>query len=222
MISDPSFGHAEMTDSGASPFAAAPFARQDETPDEMFYSMPRLVTHIDDDACAALTSYYDGILKDGDRILDLMSSCVSHLPATLKPGRVVGHGMNMTELAANPQLDEFFAQNLNRDPGLSFGDNIYDACLIAVSVQYLVDPVTVFSEIGRILKPSGTVVVSFSNRMFPTKAVAIWRQTDDEKHGDLVAGYLRQTGCFGDVETKDISPRPGLSDPLFIVAARAA
>ena len=60
--------------------ADARFARIDEMPDEMFYGMPRLVTHIDDEACSALAAYYDRILKDDDRILDLMSSCVSHLP----------------------------------------------------------------------------------------------------------------------------------------------
>lgn len=207
---------------GPSGFTGPNFARLDETPDEMFYGMPRLVTHIDEDACAALAAYYGKILKDGDLILDLMSSCVSHLPAALQPARVVGHGMNTTELSANPQLDEFFVQNLNRLPRLSFDNNTYDACLIAVSVQYLVDPVAVFAEIGRILKAGGIVAVSFSNRMFPTKAVAIWRETDDARHGELVADYLRQTGLFGDVKIEDISPRPGQSDPLFAVSALAS
>jgi len=106
-----------MTDSGKHPFSAADFSRIDETSDPFFYRTPRLVTHIDDDACAALTAYYADILKDGDRILDLMSSCVSHLPADLKPELVVGHGMNATELAANPQLDRFFSSGSQYDTG---------------------------------------------------------------------------------------------------------
>lgn len=210
-----------MTGAGAPGFTGPNFTRLDELPDEMFYGMPRLVTHIDDAACAALTAFYGKILKDGDLILDLMSSCVSHLPASLQPGRVVGHGMNTTELSANPQLDEFFVQNLNRTPRLAFDNDTYDACLIAVSVQYLIDPVTVFAEIGRILKAGGIVAVSFSNRMFPTKAVAIWRETDDARHGELVADYLRQAGLFGNVKIENISPRPGQSDPLFVVSAIA-
>jgi SAM-dependent methyltransferase len=202
-------------------FAPEHFARVDETPDEMFYSMPRLVTHIDDAACAALSAYYRTILHDGMYILDLMSSCVSHLPEELKPGRTVGHGMNATELKANPQLDEHFVQNLNRNPALPIEDDIFDACLIAVSVQYLVKPLAVLEEIARVLKPGGIVAISFSNRMFPTKAVAIWRGAGDEGHSALVGDYLRRTGAFRNIESRDISPAPGRSDPLYIVAGIA-
>ena len=37
--------------------------------------------------------------------MDLMSSCVSHLPGEVGYGEVIGHGMNAEELAANPQPD---------------------------------------------------------------------------------------------------------------------
>lgn len=209
-----------MTGPGKHPFSAEDFSRIDETPDPFFYSTPRLVTHIDDDACAALTAYYADILKDGDRILDLMSSCVSHLPADLKPEQVVGHGMNAAELAANPQLDRFFLQDLNTTQVLPLEESAFDACLIAVSVQYLIDPVGVFAEIGRILRPGGKVAVSYSNRMFPTKAVAIWRALDDAGHGRLIADYLDNTALFGGISVSDISPRPGRTDPLYVVTAQ--
>ena len=202
------------------PFQPEHFARQDETPDEMFYAMPRLVTHIDEAACAALAGYYATILRDGDDILDLMSSCVSHLPVGLAPGRVVGHGINRTELEANPALDAHFLQNLNADPALPFGDGSFDACLIAVSVQYLTDPVAVFGEIRRVLRPGGIVAVSFSNRMFPTKAVAIWRALDDRQHGGLIREYLVRAGAWDDIALQDLSPAPGRSDPLYVAAAR--
>lgn len=209
-----------MTDSRRGPFTDADFARVDEMPDELFYSTPRLVTHIDEAACAALSAFYADHLKDGDRILDLMSSCVSHLPTALSPGRVVGHGMNTTELAANPQLDDYFLQNLNKAPELPLEAASFDACLIAVSVQYLVNPVAVFTEIGRILRPGGLVAVSFSNRMFPTKAVSNWRITGDDGHGRLVADYIDSTQRFADATIADISPRPGRTDPLYVVSAR--
>ena len=192
------------TESEEPEFTTEHFARVDQMPDEMFYSMPRLVTHIDEAACAALSAFYQSVLHNGDVILDLMSSCVSHLPASLQPGKVVGQGMNSIELEANPQLDEFFVQNLNKSPALPFDENTYDACLIAVSVQYLVDPVAVFSEISRVLKPDGLLTVSFSNRMFPSKAVAIWRSMDDTGHGQLVAAYLRRSARFSDIEIGDI------------------
>ena len=209
-----------MTGSGKHPLSAADFSRIDEKPDPFFYNTPRLVTHIDDDACAALSAYYADILEDGDRILDLMSSCVSHLPVTLKPGKVVGHGMNAIELAANPELDRFFLQDLNASPALPLEESAFDACLIAVSVQYLIDPVGVFAEIGRILRPGGKVAVSYSNRMFPTKAVAIWRALDDTSHSRLIADYLENTALFSDISVSDISPHPGRTDPLYIVTAQ--
>lgn len=209
-----------MTDRNNAPFTASDFNRVDEKPDELFYSMPRLVTHIDDPACAALSAFYARHLGDGDRILDLMSSCVSHLPPSLTPAEVIGHGMNTTELAANPQLDGYVVQNLNKNPVLPFGDASFDACLMAVSVQYLVDPVTVFAEIGRVLRAGGLIAVSFSNRMFPTKAVAIWRMMGNTGHGRLVADYLSAAENFEDAQIADISPQPGRSDPLFVVTAR--
>lgn len=209
-----------MTDHDDTRFSSADFRRVDEKPDELFYSMPRLVTHIDDAACAALSAFYETHLRDGDRILDLMSSCVSHLPSSLRPAKVVGHGMNMTELAANPQLDDYVVQNLNKEPELPFEEASFDACLIAVSVQYLVNPLAVFDDVARVLRPGGLIAVSFSNRMFPTKAVAIWRATGDAGHGRLVADYLNDTRKFEDTAIDNISPQPGRTDPLFIVTAR--
>ena len=107
-------------------FSPAHFARQDEMPDEMFYSMARLVTHIDEDACQALRDFYRLHMAPGMKVLDMMSSCVSHLPEDAKLGWVTGHGINLQELMANPQLDEYFIQNLNKSPGLSFDDAEFD------------------------------------------------------------------------------------------------
>ena len=80
------------------------FRRMDESPDALFYEVPRLVTHIDDAAIAAVTQLYREHFPAGGAILDLMSSWVSHLPAEIAYRRVVGLGMNAAELAANPRL----------------------------------------------------------------------------------------------------------------------
>ena len=65
------------------------FRRVDESPDALFYEVPRLVTHIDDPAIAAVTQLYREYFPAGGAILDLMSSWVSHLPGgdRLSPGR---------------------------------------------------------------------------------------------------------------------------------------
>ncbi len=126
--------------------------RMDETPDEEFYSVPRLVTHIDEGAIAAVTQLYREHFPAGGAILDLMSSWVSHLPPEVEYGRVVGLGMNEEELRRNPRLDAHVVQNLNRDPRLPFGDGGFDGVGICVSIDYLTDPISVLREVGRVLK----------------------------------------------------------------------
>lgn len=74
------------------PFSPEDFMRQDESDDTIFYDQPRLVYHIDDYAVNALTEYYSENLKDGDDVLDICSSWVSHYPKDFKGGKVVGLG----------------------------------------------------------------------------------------------------------------------------------
>ena len=198
------------------------YRREDETDDEMFYAVPRLVTHIDDEACAALTSYYKKMLVPGTSVLDLMSSCVSHLPTDASYTQVVGVGMNRTELQENPQLTRCVVHNLNRNQELPFEDNSFDACTLAVSIQYLVRPVEVFRDVGRILKPGAPMIVSYSNRLFPTKAVMIWKMLNAADHGRLVAHYFESSGHFDSSEIKNVTNKKGSSDPLYVVVARGA
>jgi len=196
------------------------FAREDEGDDAQFYVLPRLVTHIDEPACAALSEHFRAVLPVGGDILDLMSACVSHLPPEIEYGRVTGHGMNRAELDANPQLNERVTQDLNQNPTLPFADNSFDACVLSVSVQYLTDPIAVIGDVARVLRVGAPFVVSFSNRMFPTKAVAIWRNLGDAQHAKLVAQYFKEAGRFEAPQFNDLSP--GQSDPLFAVTARRA
>ena len=194
------------------------FRRADESDDRQFYVWPRLVHHIDDGARAAVTALYREHLSPGDNVLDLMSSWVSHLPADLELGRVAGLGMNAQELAENPRLTERTVQSLNADPVLPYDDGAFDAALCCVSVQYLTRPVEVFAEVGRVLRPGAPFVVTFSNRCFPTKAVAAWRALDDDGHAALVAEYARQSGAFEPAEVS--AHRPASGDPLIGVVAR--
>ena len=157
---------------------ARAFAKEDAGDDLAFYAPPRLVTHIDEGAVAVLSSFYSELLGPGADVLDLMSSWVSHLPAAPALGEVVGHGMNADELRANPRLSRWFVQNLNADPALPLADASVDVALCCVGVQYLQRPVEVFAEVRRALRPGGRFAVSYSNRCFPTKAVAIWRALD--------------------------------------------
>ena len=195
----------------------AAFAKQDEGSDLDFYAPPRLVTHIDDAAIAALTGFYAGELRAGDRVLDLMSSWVSHLP-DVAFAEVVGHGMNAVELAANPRLDRWCVQDLNADPVLPLADGSLDAVLICVGVQYLQRPVEVLADARRALAPGGRLIASFSNRCFPTKAVAIWCALDMSGQAGLIRMYLEAAG-FGAVETELLADGSA-GDPLVAVVGR--
>lgn len=197
------------------------FARADEGDDAVFYAGERLVQHLDEAGRAALTGFYREILPPGGRVLDLMSSWVSHLPEDVAFAHVAGLGMNRAELDANPRLDERVVQDLNRLPDLPWADASFDAGLIALSVQYLTQPVSVFAEIARVLAPGGVCGVAFSNRCFPTKAVALWRGLGDAEHAWLVREYFARAGGFEGVDAKVLA-RGGIgTDPLFAVTARA-
>lgn len=196
------------------------FRRIDEEDDALFYEEPRLVYHIDNNAVGALTQFYRSVLPAGGVLLDLMSSWVSHLPPELEYAQVIGHGMHPMELEVNPRLDRWFAQDFNKDPVLPLEDASVDAAMICVSIQYLQQPVAVLSGVARVLRPGGTVVISFSNRCFWTKAVAIWRALNDDGHAGLVELYLRHAG-FEQIATHRLAAWiEDEQDPMFAVTGR--
>jgi SAM-dependent methyltransferase len=190
------------------------FEKEDTSPDAAFYTHPRLVTHIDDGAIATVTRIYRQTLPAGGAVLDLMSSWVSHLPDDVAYGSVVGHGMNEEELAANPRLSRWFVQDLNADPMLPLDDAAFDGACLCVSVQYLQRPIDVFREVVRVLRPGAPFVVSFSNRCFPTKAVAIWQALSGPDQQRLVGAYMSEAG-FGKIADHASTAPPG--DPLWSV-----
>ena len=189
----------------------------DPSPDEAFYAYERKVVHIEVGAIEALREAYAELIPPGARVLDLMSSWRSHLPY-VGIGPVVGLGMNGAEMSDNPQLDSFVVHNLNREPVLPFPDVSFDAVVCAVSVQYLTRPVEVFTDVRRVLVAGGPLVVSFSNRCFPTKAVAVWLANGDAAHRALVRSYFDEAG-FVDV-VDELRPSP--DDPLYVVRGTAS
>ncbi|WP_375430676.1 class I SAM-dependent methyltransferase [uncultured Friedmanniella sp.] len=213
-MSDPASG-------GPAPYPPWFFDRDDPTPDDRFYSPPRLVTHIDDGAIAAVGELYAELGVDASgRVLDLMSSWVSHLRSA--PAELVVLGMNAAELAANPMATERVVQDLNVDPALPFADASFDAVLCCVSVDYLVRPVDVLAEAARVLRPGAPLVLTFSNRCFPTKAVHGWLVADEPGRCAIVADYVRRAGGFTAPEVSLRTPgrRTYRGDPLYSVVAR--
>ena len=142
------------------------------------------------------------MLKSGARILDLMSAYRSHLPDDGEYARIVGLGMNVTELLENTALRGGVVQDLSRLPALPFADDRFDACLISFSIHYLTQPVRVLADVARVLQPGGAFYVAYTNRMFPTKAVAVWQACSDAERAQLICGHLTEAGGYADSTTE--------------------
>jgi hypothetical protein len=210
---------------------AGALTRDDEDDDAVFYGSPRLVDHLDAVARARVTEIYARFLEPGGRVLDLMSSCNSHLPATPVDLEVVGLGMNREELAENPRLTGHLVHDLNRDPGLPFPGGRFDAAVCTVSVEYLTRPIEVFEEVARVLRPGGPFVLTFSERWFPPKVIRLWTEIHPFERMGLVLEYFRRSGQFEALGTDSIRGllRPAddtyarlyrHSDPIYAVWGR--
>jgi len=211
------------------PYEAWDFRREDESDDDVFYSEPRLITHVDDDFIEALKSHYKKVfaLYPQARILDICSSWVSHYPETKTWSHVSITGMNEYELKNNAQADDYTVRNLNITPALPYEDGSFDIVTCTVSFDYLNKPLEVMKEVARVLKPGGAVILSTSNRCFPSKAVNIWLRTNDMEHILIYGSYIHYTRCFEPPEALDIGSDSivslsFLSQPSFALIPTAA
>lgn len=207
------------------------FARQDETADARFYHQPRFTHHLDAACRREIAGLYGRFLVPGQRVLDLMSSWVSHLPEAPADPHLAGLGMNQDELAANPRLAERVVKDLNERSDLPWGDGVFDLVVCTASVEYLLRPAQVLAEARRVLKPGGACVVTFSDRWFPTKAIRVWSELHPFERLGMVLALLRGAG-FTDLATETLRglKRPEddkyadqrtFSDPLFAAWGRA-
>jgi hypothetical protein len=205
----------------APPFKPTFFEREDDSADTLFYDKPRLVVHIDEWAIESARQLYGELLPSGGALLDLMSSYRSHMPPELAWTRLAGLGMSAPEMRENDQLTEYVVQDINADPTLPYGDAEFDGAVVTVSVQYLTQPLAVFGEVARVLRPDSPLVITYSNRMFPTKAVRIWRALGDRERAGLISSYFKYSGGFGEPTAEDRTIHDGTPhDPLFAVWGR--
>lgn len=200
----------------------------DPSNDSLFYASPRFVTHVDEGFIAQLTKLYRDRIPPNSRVLDMMSSWVSHLPGDVDYAHVEGHGLNGEELARNKRLDHYFVQNLNENQTIPLEDQSFDAVINCVSVQYIQYPEKIFAEVYRVLKPGGIAIFSFSNRMFYQKAIALWRDGSEASRVELVRRYFDSVPGFGNIEAiTNTSEAPAIlkmmglggGDPFYAVVA---
>ena len=197
-------------------FPAGFFDRADDADDAAFYVPERLVTHIDDRAIAAVGQLYRQLGLDG-RVLDLMSSWISHFEEP--PAELVVLGMNERELRANAMASAQVVHDLNVEPRLPFDDDRFDTAVCCVSIDYLVRPIDVLRDASRVVRAGGTVVCTFSNRCFPTKVIRGWLAIDERARCDLVAMYFELAAGYTDVQVELRTPPRTTGDPLYAVWA---
>ena len=208
-----------------------PYSTKDMTPleaggDILFYSIPRFVTNIDDNAIHTLRKYYGENLPRRGKILDFCSSWVSHYPAEIEEVarkgdlEIVGSGMNESELSQNPVLKAWKVQDLNDDPNVIVPDGgrgaNLDASTCVVSIDYLTNSVQVLDSIRQQTNEGGMVHLVISNRCFPTKAVSRWLKVTEDERLDMVGDYLWYGG-WRDIEVVTIVKATFMRDPLWVV-----
>ncbi|KAI9784518.1 MAG: hypothetical protein M1835_003556 [Candelina submexicana] len=179
------------------PYFPRDFVRSDESSDSDFYSAPRFVTHIDDNAISLLGKYYAQVLPRRGRILDFCSSWISHYPKETEEAvdkgdlEVVGLGMNDAELRKNGILKGGrFLQDLNTTPSIPSEVGDLDAATCVVSIDYLTQPVSVLSSLRSRMRAGGKVHLVISNRCFPTKVVGRWLKISEQERLRMVGDYL--------------------------------
>ena len=209
-------------------FDDRPFRRADEKEDGLFYEKPRMVNHIDDTAIDIIRRLYGKRIEPQSKVLDLMSSWVSHLPEDLPLKSLTGLGMNQKELEANSRLTDYVVHDLNTHPRLPFNDKAFDAVICSVSIEYLIHPFEIFAEISRVLEPGGVFMVTFSNRWFPPKVINIWPELHEFERMGLVLEFFLKSGQYENLHTYSMRglPRPKddkyyaqilFSDPVYAI-----
>lgn len=203
------------------------FAVADSSADHLFYNTPRMVQHLDSTARKTIGVRYQDLIPSGSRVLDLMASWDSHLSSQIDLKELALLGMNEIELEANTKATSSVVHDLNQNPTLPFAENSFDAVINTASIEYLTDPLAVFSEVERVLVPGGIFVIAFSNRWFPTKTIAIWPLLHEYERLGMVAEFFYKTRGFSGLNTmiNRGHPRPeddthqeiAESDPVFMI-----
>lgn len=192
-----------------------PFDRFAAQPDAAFYALPRMASHVDRNASAQIRALYSQLLPAGGRVLDLMASFESHLPAGPYPDGVVGLGMNLEELDANPLFTERLVHDLNLDPRTDLESASFDAVVCSLSVEYLVQPWAIFAEVARLLKPGGRFICTFSNRWFQPKVTRVWEGAHEFERPAIVLEYFLRNGLFDQLETLSVRGLPRPADDRY-------
>lgn len=194
-----------------------PFIRKIEEEDSIFYdSIDSSTPIVDQVSIEQLKQFYKNYLHDGCTILDLMAGSDSYLPENIKDINLTGLSIKEIDLQANKALSQYKIHDLNRQAKLPFNDQQFDSVICSFSIEYMTQPIAIFKEVARILKPGGFFLISFSERFYEMKAISLWDDLHIFERMGLVLEYYRQSGEFEQLHSESIRGLIRHEDDPFI------
>jgi SAM-dependent methyltransferase len=180
------------------------------------------------------------------RVLDIMSSWISHFPETQPFGFVAGIGISELELQRNSvsprpslwlsvcrhrlicvfvqSLDEYQVVDLNVSTSIPYEANNFDFVTCTSGIEYLTNPREVLSECWRVLRPEGRLMIVVSDKFIHAKTIKWWKTANTSQRVQYATSLLSNLNTANcntapQLEVLDLSPDPGRTDSLIVVSA---
>eukprot|EP00559_Dactyliosolen_fragilissimus_P001479 CAMPEP_0184867870 /NCGR_PEP_ID=MMETSP0580-20130426/28014_1 /TAXON_ID=1118495 /ORGANISM="Dactyliosolen fragilissimus" /LENGTH=584 /DNA_ID=CAMNT_0027368349 /DNA_START=267 /DNA_END=2024 /DNA_ORIENTATION=- len=179
-------------------------------------------TEIDEEAAEKIRSHYGFYLRDGMSVLEFGAAEESYLPENIKLASHVGVGASKKLMEENSALTKVIVADLNdveeekgvnSDDLRSLGANSFDVILMANTIDFLTSPREVFKSAWYLLKPGGTMIVSFANKdaytsKFQEAQTKMWMDMTDDQHMWICGSFFQFSAGSGWENLKgfDISP----------------
>jgi SAM-dependent methyltransferase len=160
------------------------------------------------------------VTSDDSVILDLTPGSAKHIPDGLRTERLIGVGPKRSDPVHCPGVDEYVVHDLNGDPALPFTNAMFHSVICASYISFWNDPVGVFTQVARVLKPGGVFVVIFSNCY-----VKLWRQSLGEGRLKRVRDTFYESESFERPRVLTLEPDSDSvahKDAVFAVYAERA
>jgi len=153
-------------------------------------------TDLDERVAEKIRFHYSFYLEDDMSILELGAAEESYLPPNLQLRRHVGIGAVKSQMNDNPSITESYVVDLNNvveDIGIqsvefaNLGEDVFDAVIMANTIDFINNPREVFKSCWRALKPGGIMMVPFlAKDAYPEKFdeafTKQWRDMTDDQH----------------------------------------
>lgn len=173
----------------------------------------------------SLSKFIKKLVNSRTKVVDLFASWDSHLPPE-KMDSVIGIGIQKEEMQANSVLTEIHIQDLNENPKLSMIKNqSIDLVLCSFSVQLMTRPFELLAEVYRILKPGGSLVLTYSPITKDWKRVAkAWTfYSNSVMHLYMLITYFQDSAAWSKLyisyQSKNKEILDGETDLIYIFQA---